>query len=168
MAQTRGRALRLTNAQRCRLAAKARVLGRKALDCVATVVTPDTLMRWHHRLIALKWTFKAKRVGRPSSTRPLETAGVRDVLTPVRAPNCNAYAERFVLSSKSACLGKVVFFGDNSLRRACDELVEYDHHQRAHKGLGNERIERVGAVGDGEVVCSERLGGWLERYGRAA
>ncbi len=40
-----GRALRLTDDQRRRLAVKARVLGRKALDRVATIVTPDTLMR---------------------------------------------------------------------------------------------------------------------------
>ena len=101
-------------------------------------------------------------------TSALEGAGVRSVLTPVRAPNCNAYAERFVLTIKSECLGKMILFGESSLRLACNEFVEHYHTERAHQGLGNERIERVGAVGDGEVVCSERLGGLLKCYRRAA
>ena len=33
--------------QRRRLAVKAKVLGRKTLEQVATIVTPDTLLRWH-------------------------------------------------------------------------------------------------------------------------
>ena len=41
--QLGGRKLRLTDDQRRRLAAKARLLGRRALDAVATLVTPDTL-----------------------------------------------------------------------------------------------------------------------------
>jgi hypothetical protein len=45
--QLHGRKLRLTDHQRRRLAAKAKRLGRRALDAVATIVTPDTLMRGH-------------------------------------------------------------------------------------------------------------------------
>src|SRR5262249_13678226 len=38
--------------QRARLAVRAKALGRSVLDAVVTVVTPETLLRWHHRLIA--------------------------------------------------------------------------------------------------------------------
>ncbi|MFT5292548.1 MAG: putative transposase [Planctomycetota bacterium] len=64
--QMKGLRVRLTDDQRCRLAAKAKVLGKRTLNHVASIVTPDTLMRWHRRLIAAKWTYKTKvRVGRP-------------------------------------------------------------------------------------------------------
>jgi hypothetical protein len=51
--QMKGRALQLTDDQRRRLAAKAKLLGRKALDRVATIVTPDTLMRWQYVQVRL-------------------------------------------------------------------------------------------------------------------
>ncbi len=42
-------------------AARAKVLDRKTLERVATIFTPDTLLRWHRQLIALKWTYQ--RIG---------------------------------------------------------------------------------------------------------
>src|SRR3989442_281943 len=69
--QLKGRRVRLTDDQRRRLAAKGQPLGRRILRQVATVVTPDTILRWHRRLIARKWTFAAKRPGRPGTMKEI-------------------------------------------------------------------------------------------------
>ncbi len=45
--QVKGRRLRLTDDQRRRLAVKGRRVGRRVLRQVATIVTPDTILRWH-------------------------------------------------------------------------------------------------------------------------
>jgi hypothetical protein len=52
--QVGGRRLRLTDDDRRKLAARAYRLGRQALRAIATIVTPDTLLRWHRQLIARK------------------------------------------------------------------------------------------------------------------
>lgn len=58
--------LRLTDDQRRRLAVKGKLLGRRLLREFASIVTPDTILRWHHRLIAMKWDYSSKRgPGRP-------------------------------------------------------------------------------------------------------
>jgi hypothetical protein len=56
-AQLEGQRLRFTDEQRIRLAVKAKVLGRQLLDELETLVTPDTLLAWHLKLIAQKWTY---------------------------------------------------------------------------------------------------------------
>jgi putative transposase len=58
--------IRLTDDQRRRLAVKGKALGREALSEIATIVTPDTILRWHRQLVAAKWDYHEKRQpGRP-------------------------------------------------------------------------------------------------------
>jgi putative transposase len=49
--QLGGRRLRLTDDDRRKLAARAYRLGRAVLREVATIVTPNTLLRWHRQLM---------------------------------------------------------------------------------------------------------------------
>ena len=55
------RRMRFDDDQRRRLAAKAKRLGRKLLAQVATIVTPETLLPWHRKLIAMKYDGSASR-----------------------------------------------------------------------------------------------------------
>jgi hypothetical protein len=56
----------LNDDQRRRLAVKGKTLGRRAVRELATIVTPDTILRWHRELVAQKWDFSnlKKRIGR--------------------------------------------------------------------------------------------------------
>src|SRR5437867_3623797 len=60
-----GRRLRVADEQRRRLARRGKRLGRRVLSQVATIVSPDTILRWHRELIARKWTYAMRRSGRP-------------------------------------------------------------------------------------------------------
>ena len=314
----RGR-LRFTDGQRCLLAAKAKALGRAALKKLETLVSPDTLLRWHRQLIAKKYDGSAKRgVGRPGTIRNIEAlvikiatenptwgylritgalanlghvvarttianvlerhglspapdrkttwrqflcahwdvlaatdfltvevwrpfglaryhvlfvielatrrihiagiiadphgawmhqvarnltdafdgfllgkryliqdrdplfthafratlkvAGVKSARLPSRSPNLNAFAERFVLSIKSECLNKLIFFSEAQLHRAVTEYVAHYHEERNHQGLANRLVVRPGAAANsnGEVRLRQRLGGMLSYYHRQA
>ena len=60
------RKIQFTDAERRRLAVRAKVIGRKLLNQLDTLVTPDTLLRWHRELVAQKWNFVHRRGrGRP-------------------------------------------------------------------------------------------------------
>jgi putative transposase len=316
-AQLSGRQLQLNDEQRRRLAVPGQRLGRAVLREVATLVTPDTILRWHRELIARKWTYARRRSGRPgvlaeirrlvlrmatenpswgytriqgalknvghrvarstiasilkaegippSRERPsswrtflrahwsalvaadffttevwtarglvtyytlfvlelqsrrvhvagstpypdeafvlqavrdlanaidgilvegcvlicdrdrkwsrgvlefVEHEGVRIIRTPFRAPNCNAYAERFVRSIKEECLERVIVFGERHLRRTIAEFVAHYHAERNHQGIGNELIDPLErADGQGRVRRRQRIGGILNYYYRAA
>src|SRR5437773_937727 len=58
--------IRFTDAERRRLARKAKVLSRKVLIELKTLVPPDTLMRWYRELVASKFDCSDRRgPGRP-------------------------------------------------------------------------------------------------------
>jgi transposase InsO family protein len=310
------RRLRLTDDDRRRLAARAYRVGRAALREIATVATPDTLLRWHRQLIARKWTYGRKaarrgvlleirrlvvrmaeenptwgytriqgalknvghRVGRSTIRRILKAAGLppvpqrttswqtflkahwgviagadffttevwtwrglvtyytvfvidlasrrvhvlgstphpselfmgqvvrmmtaadngvlgghrvlicdrdrkwsraarqqcgdaglRVVLTPERAPNANAYAERFVRTIKEECIDRLIPLGDRHFRRAITDFVAHYHLERNHQGLDNRLITAAPmAKAAGRVRRRSRLGGLLNYYERAA
>jgi transposase InsO family protein len=73
-----GRRIRLNDDQRRRLATKAKVLGRRLLAEVATIVTPETLLAWHRKLVAQKYDGSGKRgQGRPRAPGEIESLVVR-------------------------------------------------------------------------------------------
>jgi putative transposase len=69
----------LNDDQRRRLAVVGKVLGRKALKHVASIVTPDTILRWHRELVAQKWGYSHRRkaVGRPRTKQEVADLIVR-------------------------------------------------------------------------------------------
>jgi hypothetical protein len=60
--QLAGKRLCFTDDQRRRLAAKTKGLGRKVLGDLGTIVTPETLLAWHRRLIAQKYDGSKNRL----------------------------------------------------------------------------------------------------------
>jgi putative transposase len=101
--------------------------------------------------------------------RRLREAGIRVVLIPERAPNANAYVERFVRSIKEECLDRIVPFGARHFRRAVAEYVEHYHGERNHQGLDNRLIAGSPLLDrTSRVRRQSRLGGLLNFYERAA
>jgi hypothetical protein len=74
-----GHRLRLTDTERRRLAALASPLGRKRLQEIAALATPDTLLRWYRCLIAQKFDGSTRRtqLGRPPVAAEVEQLAVQ-------------------------------------------------------------------------------------------
>jgi len=77
--QLGGKRPRLTDDQRRRLAVKGKLLGRRMLGEYASLVTPDTILGWHRKLIARKWDFIQRRrgPGRPRAIDEIRSLVVR-------------------------------------------------------------------------------------------
>jgi transposase InsO family protein len=76
--QVKGR-LRLSDAERMTLAKIGQRLGRKALEEVAQIVRPETILAWHRKLVAQKFDGSKNRsaLGRPSTLKSVEDLVLR-------------------------------------------------------------------------------------------
>jgi putative transposase len=76
-ARLEGRRLRLDDHERRRLAELGHRLGHRLLARVTTIVTPDTILRWHREFIARKWTYAGARGGRSGLRAHIRSLVVR-------------------------------------------------------------------------------------------
>ena len=83
--------LRFNDDQRRRLAARAKGLRSKLLREVATIVTPETLLAWHRRLIAQKYDGSGKR----GCGRPIKSAEIEDLVVRIAKENRSWGYRRF-------------------------------------------------------------------------
>src|SRR5262249_22923251 len=101
---------------------------------------------------------------------PLFEHGSKHNLLSTERLNLNAYAERFVHTTKESCLEQVIFFGEDALRNTIREFLTHYHLERNHQGLENRLLtvsENVAAAA-GPVRKPERVGGLLNYYYREA
>lgn len=94
----------------------------------------------------------------------LASEGVRVIRTPIRAPNANAFAERWVETVRAECLNWLLILGPRHLDRVLRIYVEHYSQKRPHRGLQLLAPESAVPV----VQRRDLLGGLIREYERAA
>ena len=78
--------------------------------------------------------------------------GINIIRTPYRAPNANAFAERWVRTVRDECLNKLLIVNQAHLRRVMHEFVAYHNSARSHQGLDQQiPVPHAAPVGPGPV-----------------
>jgi len=99
-------------------------------------------------------------------------AGIEVLVTPVRSPRANAYAERWVGTVRRECLDRMLMVGGRHLMSVLGEYAEHYNAHRPHRAL-----RQAPPLGSGEpvvfgpagrVVRRDRLGGLLHEYAQVA
>jgi putative transposase len=98
--------------------------------------------------------------------------GIEVLRTPVRAPQANAYAERWVGTVRREVLDRMLIFGCRQLRSVLAEYVDHYNVHRPHRALGQAPPlgpgESAVVVPAGSVVRRDRLGGLIHEYAQVA
>jgi putative transposase len=96
-----------------------------------------------------------------------QSQGITIIQTPYRAPNTNAFAERWVRSVREECLDRLLVVNELHLQHVLKEYVLYYNSRRTHQGLGQQCPVPVDPVPrEGLVQRRDILGGILHDYYR--
>ena len=95
------------------------------------------------------------------------------LVTPVRAPRANAYAERWVGTVRREVLDRMLIVGRAHLEGVLDEYMAHYNGHRPHRALGQAPPLLLGqpsqpSSGGGRVVRHDRLGRLIHEYARVA
>jgi putative transposase len=100
--------------------------------------------------------------------------GARVLVTPVQAPNANAYAERWVRTVRTECLDLLLIVGRRHLEQVLRIYVRHYNQHRPHRGLGLKPPDPsagptlIGEARRAHIHRRDLLGGALHEYQRAA
>ncbi len=91
------------------------------------------------------------------------------IRTPIRAPNANAFTERWVHSVREECLDKLLILSEGHLYRVLTTYIAYYTTARPHQGIDQQCPIRLESLArDGPVARRNILGGVLHDYYRHA
>ena len=99
------------------------------------------------------------------------SSGIRMVKTPVRAPQANAIAERFVRTVRAECLDWLLILNRRHLERVLREYVEHYNTQRPHRALKLQPPQPRApppTPAIGAIQRRDRLDGRIHEYYRTA
>jgi hypothetical protein len=98
--------------------------------------------------------------------------GIRVLLTPIRSPRANAFAERFVGTVRRECLDRLLIFHRHQLQSVLVEFVRHYNGHRPHRSLGQHPPFETGVVrplptrhpDPVRLRRSDKLGGLIHEY----
>jgi putative transposase len=100
--------------------------------------------------------------------------GVEIIRTPFRAPNANAFAERWIGTIRRDCLDWLLITSRRQLEHVLRVYVDHYNRHRPHRALDltppipGSRLQRVGSNPPNQLHRRDRLGGLIHEYARAA
>jgi putative transposase len=110
----------------------------------------------------------------PSFDTVFRADGIRVIRTPIRAPQANAVAERFVRTIRQECLDWLLILNARHLERVLRVFMGHYNGHRPHRSLnlrppdGKSRAETPTGSQRLTVKRRDRLSGLLHEYQRAA